>query len=731
MLREHGVSVRKVVQHPGEVVVLFPYAYHMSFDHGLVVSESANFATPRWVEYGKRHRPCGCDCRAGGVARAPFSMAPIVTKFQPSLAKKWLAEEDFGRHPENDGDDDVADLDEDLLQQLEINREAATEGFFTFSLSGGRQLQYDYKEDVLHSPFALKEDEEKEFERWKRGFRKEFDIYQHCSDEGLRFKVDAKTGKFATALAEHLKKSLDMSRLEGMRELVARGLFKKIGREVRRVPRVYLKEGEEKAETRKVVSEVPGQLYRHVMREEIVAVVNPTTKKLLVEADEDLKELLKVMPMPDLIESGVMRLAAERKVRVTKHIVDGPEEVDKTNTVDVDVYQSAGGGGTPQKRFYVACRSGEVLGDLPQDVQQKVDSGLTLADCVGEGSLTLVGSEVIRPTSEPEPPEAGETLEEIFWHRSERLEVHLHPKERRCVVMEASGRDAQQFMTLEWAVLEGLVRSQELLKIGEVFRPPQEVTRKSDEEEVSTQALRVRDRQTGAEVFLCHARGDWNNSRQVFKVVGDVVDERCRDLAHLVEVVASLRESPGVIADLNRGVSGEMAALVRVPLRFERHEEFDFVGCKERRVVRSDPDKNYVAREDLDSLGVLRDVALDQLVAKGLLRNRRKVKMLSNASRELFISLVGPATFDVSCHGDVVAAVCPQERTAYLIRLPATFDDDDVARVARLEARCVREEKAVVVRTETELMAAEEEAAAAGRDDGYDSDCSSDPGGEC
>ncbi len=174
------------------------------------------------------------------------------------------------------------------------------------------------------------------------------------------------------------------------------------------MPRAYLKEGEEeKAKTRKVVSEVPGQLYRHVMKEEIVAMVNPTTKKLLVEADQDLKGLQRVMPMPDLIESGVMRLAGERKVGVTKRIVNRQEEADKTNAVDI--YQSAKGGGTPwQKRFYVAHKSGEVLGDWPQDVQQKVDSGLTLADCVAEGSMTLVGNEVVRLTSEAESPEAGE-----------------------------------------------------------------------------------------------------------------------------------------------------------------------------------------------------------------------------------------------------------------------------------------------------------------------------------
>lgn len=43
----------QITQEAGEFMVTFPYAYHAGFNHGFNCAESTNFATERWIEYGK------------------------------------------------------------------------------------------------------------------------------------------------------------------------------------------------------------------------------------------------------------------------------------------------------------------------------------------------------------------------------------------------------------------------------------------------------------------------------------------------------------------------------------------------------------------------------------------------------------------------------------------------------------------------------------------------------
>ena len=50
----------------------------------------------RWIEYGKRHRPCDCD-----ITRVKFSMDFFVKKFQPEKYEKWIKNLDIEPHPED------------------------------------------------------------------------------------------------------------------------------------------------------------------------------------------------------------------------------------------------------------------------------------------------------------------------------------------------------------------------------------------------------------------------------------------------------------------------------------------------------------------------------------------------------------------------------------------------------------------------------------------------------
>lgn len=47
-------ALLQVTQEAGEFMITFPYGYHAGFNHGFNCAESTNFATRRWIEYGKQ-----------------------------------------------------------------------------------------------------------------------------------------------------------------------------------------------------------------------------------------------------------------------------------------------------------------------------------------------------------------------------------------------------------------------------------------------------------------------------------------------------------------------------------------------------------------------------------------------------------------------------------------------------------------------------------------------------
>ncbi|XP_076871258.1 lysine-specific demethylase 4A [Brachyhypopomus gauderio] len=89
ILRKYGIPLQKVIQEAGEFMVTFPFAYHAGFNHGFNCAESTNFATQRWIDYGKQATLC--SCRKDMVK---ISMDIFVRKFQPERYKLWKAGKD-------------------------------------------------------------------------------------------------------------------------------------------------------------------------------------------------------------------------------------------------------------------------------------------------------------------------------------------------------------------------------------------------------------------------------------------------------------------------------------------------------------------------------------------------------------------------------------------------------------------------------------------------------------
>lgn len=98
VLRQHNIPYNKITQEAGEIMITFPFGYHAGFNHGFNGAESTNFASKRWIEYGKRASIC--RCRSDMVK---ISMETFVRRFQPERYENWLKGKDFGCHPEEPG----------------------------------------------------------------------------------------------------------------------------------------------------------------------------------------------------------------------------------------------------------------------------------------------------------------------------------------------------------------------------------------------------------------------------------------------------------------------------------------------------------------------------------------------------------------------------------------------------------------------------------------------------
>ncbi|CAJ1071846.1 lysine-specific demethylase 4A isoform X2 [Xyrichtys novacula] len=89
ILKKYSIPFDKITQEAGEFMITFPYAYHAGFNHGFNCAESTNFATERWIEYGKQ--AVLCSCRKDMVK---ISMDVFVKKFQPDRYEQWLTGRD-------------------------------------------------------------------------------------------------------------------------------------------------------------------------------------------------------------------------------------------------------------------------------------------------------------------------------------------------------------------------------------------------------------------------------------------------------------------------------------------------------------------------------------------------------------------------------------------------------------------------------------------------------------
>nr|XP_028569639.1 lysine-specific demethylase 4B isoform X2 [Podarcis muralis] len=90
ILKKYGIPFDRITQEAGEFMITFPYGYHAGFNHGFNCAESTNFATLRWIDYGKMATQC--TCRKDMVK---ISMDVFVRVLQPDRYELWKQGKDI------------------------------------------------------------------------------------------------------------------------------------------------------------------------------------------------------------------------------------------------------------------------------------------------------------------------------------------------------------------------------------------------------------------------------------------------------------------------------------------------------------------------------------------------------------------------------------------------------------------------------------------------------------
>uniref|UniRef100_A0A673JI82 [histone H3]-trimethyl-L-lysine(9) demethylase n=1 Tax=Sinocyclocheilus rhinocerous TaxID=307959 RepID=A0A673JI82_9TELE len=123
ILKKYGIPFEKITQEAGEFMITFPYGYHAGFNHGFNCAESTNFATRRWVDYGKQ--AILCSCRKDMVK---ISMDVFVRKFQPERYELWLSGKDNAPIDHSKPMPEAAEFLEEVLPKSETNDEEVEYG---------------------------------------------------------------------------------------------------------------------------------------------------------------------------------------------------------------------------------------------------------------------------------------------------------------------------------------------------------------------------------------------------------------------------------------------------------------------------------------------------------------------------------------------------------------------------------------------------------------------------
>ena len=406
ILDKYGVPYQKMHQEEREIMVTFPYAYHSGFNHGFNIAESTNFATERWINYGKRARPCDCE-----RSRVKFSMDTFVEKFQPEKFDAWKSGLDIEPHPE-----DPPDVADEIRERARDPREFA------------RQIE----ERNRNKQRKLKEKEKKNTEK-ETIF--EVDVYQLVVNRRIEVEVENEPFKVVSkldVLEKYLqRKGVDIKQMMEAGELVWAGTRPiKVNKKRKLEAPEDLKEPKKEppAEDCKnfIVEKKTVSLYRHIVEVGLHVSVDPVTKEITHVPSERLLAFMKSnhsSTVKSMIEAGVFRKICDcimevKKIEKPVVKVKAEQPVAKKIKTEPEIKQEPGLTPTPAgkqafiKHLDLYCHKGtgfyftlskkslKVIGRLSKE-KEAVLANKSIKELIDEGELRQVGTRKQRNKVKP------------------------------------------------------------------------------------------------------------------------------------------------------------------------------------------------------------------------------------------------------------------------------------------------------------------------------------------
>lgn len=463
IMDEMGVPYQKVIQEERDIIVVFPYAYHSGFNHGYNIAESTNFASERWIEYGKRHR--SCDCSRNQVK---MDMSVFVKRFQPEKYDDWMAGRDIAPHPEDPPEvvDEIKLRAEDpeaykkLMHEKWVQKEKPN--FDIFVTKQGRHIKYNTETLKLHPKYKFKNfEEEEDFESFLRGLDRKakdgvfLDVYQHVEYNNLKVIVFPHTYKCIGEGLEIIREVLGRPNIGSVKELIETGEMIKIKQKLfRRKVKPRVEKREKVLITRKVEKTIVADVYRHVLKD-IQAVVKEGTFDILGDISDELSEILAWYSLQELVESDIMKMDHQARVTIEEEIKEEVTDDEGTPVVtkklDIYVHEPSG------QKVTVHPKTKNIVGRKGNKIVEIMGSK-TIEQCINEGLFKFVKTE-IKTAGAPKP--------KIF-----HLYQHVEHTDLTFLVNSRTQKLVGKNLSMQEALLgsreiQDLVDSGELIYMGE------------------------------------------------------------------------------------------------------------------------------------------------------------------------------------------------------------------------------------------------------------------------